>query len=194
MVDDRAPAERCNDERHRLMPGAHGARLGQMPRHPADLRRHVGGVEHQPGTAADQVGIDAGDLGLRAAVHPDDARRERLAVVVDRHAAVELARDGDAFDVSGLEAGGGERPRNGRLQRAQPQARILLGPARRGKVRLIGTLASPRRTRSESTTTAFRLWVPRSMPMTGIVRPSRSRRGHPEAARRWNPWSGSRIR
>ena len=137
MVDDRAAAESRNDERHRLMPGAGGARSGRC--------RLI-----QPIFAAMWVASSTSPVRrrIRSASMPATsacARRsiqmthgaERSAAGVDRDAAVELAGDRDALDVPGRNTGGSERARDGRLQRAQPQARILLGPARSGKIRLV---------------------------------------------------------
>ena len=109
-----------------------------MALQPADLGRHVGGIEHDPGRGADALGRHALDLGLGAPVHPDDAGRQRLPVPVDRDAAVELAGDAERPDRLGRAAGRVEGAGDRRAERLLPEPRILLGPARAREGRPVG--------------------------------------------------------
>ena len=97
---------------HRLMKarGRGGARV--MPLQPADLRRHMAGIEDDARARPDERGRHIRDLLLGPAIHPDQAGRERAAVGIDGDAAVELAADAERRDL--LPARRRPRPARGR--------------------------------------------------------------------------------
>ena len=132
MVEDVRAGEPRDEVRHRLVEARRGARLGRVTLEPAHLRRHVSSVERDPGDAPKRVGGNDVRLGPGTPVHPDQARGERAAVVADREAAVELAGDAQRVNVSGRQAGGGERLGDGGGECVLPQRRRLIGPAGAG--------------------------------------------------------------
>ena len=154
-----------DDVAHRLVPARDLAGAGRWRWHPADLRGHVRRVADEAGAGVHQVGVDVGDLGLGAAVGPDDGRRDRLAGGGDADAAVELAGDGDRRDVRRRRRAPRERLADRRRERGEPERRVLLGPAGRGIARPVATTPLPSGCSDRaSTTIAFRLCVPMSMP------------------------------
>src|SRR5262249_61266635 len=81
------------------------------------------------------------DFGGGAAVHPDDAGRQRPALIIDGDAAVELAADADAGDVGWFRIGVAQGIGDGGAERRKPELRRLLDPARLREGRTIGAVA-----------------------------------------------------
>ena len=90
--------------------GRGGARI--VPLQPADLRRHMAGIEDDARACPDERGRHIRDLRLGPAIHPDEAGRERLAAGIDGNAAVELAADAERRDL--LRRSARARPARGR--------------------------------------------------------------------------------
>ena len=109
-----------------------------MPLQPADLGRHVAGIQHQAGSRPHHRRRHIGDLRLGAPVHPDQAGRDRLALAVDREAAIELAADAERGDLRRAYAGLRQGAGDGRAERMFPQPRILFRPAVTREVRPVG--------------------------------------------------------
>jgi hypothetical protein len=115
-----------------------GGRARIMSLQPADLRRHVAGVEHDAGARPDQRGRHILDLLLGPAIHPDEAGCQRAALAVDGDAAVELPADTERADLPGRDAGLAERAGDGRPDRPFPESGILLRRARTQELDAIG--------------------------------------------------------
>src|SRR5262249_17304968 len=121
---------------HQVADGLMEARRGREPmiELPAHLRRHVAAVEIGAGPPAELLRPHAlaqlRERGIGAPVHPDEARSERLAAGVDRHRAIELARDPDGGDIALAPAGRRHPLPPRRAEGCLPQLRLLLGPSR----------------------------------------------------------------
>ena len=106
--------------------------LGLVLADPGDLRADVPAVEVAAGGRVQVLGVDLlGESGahvVAAPVHPDDRVAQRLARLVHAHQAVQLRAERQRDDARAVDAGGAPRPRA--AERAEPRARILLGPAR----------------------------------------------------------------
>ena len=76
-IDDRRAGQPLDDVADRLVPAGDLGTPREVVLAPADLRGHVRRVAHQPGPRVHQVGIDIGELGLGAAVGPEDRRGDR---------------------------------------------------------------------------------------------------------------------
>lgn len=114
-----------------------GSRHRQLALEPANLGRHVAGIESEPGLFAQAALGDDGRIRRRAPVHPDETRTERLSGGIHGDAAVELAGNAESGDLILGDTGLGERLGDGRADRGTPQRRILFGPAGTGIVRFI---------------------------------------------------------
>ena len=98
----------------------------------------MAGIEDDAGARPDERGRHIRDLLLGPAIHPDQAGRERPAVGIDGNAAVELAADAERRDLLRRGARLAQRAGDRRPERALPQRRILLRPARPRELRPIG--------------------------------------------------------
>ena len=123
MVGRRNPAQAEGDPVGHGVDAA-GARDGVRPvfAHPGELAEGQSWVEGQARQFEDAVDADllADGLGrgFRAAVMPDDRRRQRAALLVEEHAALAEAGDGEAGDRPAGEGarGLGETGEDGREQ------------------------------------------------------------------------------
>ena len=99
----------------------------------------MAGITRDAGSFTQPVRGDSRCFRLGATVHPDQAGGKRPSVAAGRDAAIELAGDAESRDLVFWNPGAGERLGDGRADRGIPQRRILLGPARTGIVRFIGS-------------------------------------------------------
>ena len=108
--------------------------IGMLVAEPQDLRGDVTGINVQPGDSKDVRRVkplaEHPCLARRAPIHPDDRRRQRSEIGVNRHESVYLGRKAERPHRRAVDSTPLEKPCDHVLQRRLPVARILLGPAR----------------------------------------------------------------
>src|SRR5262249_18611005 len=104
---------------------------------PANLGGKVRRIENDPAPLEYKLGIDAGNLVIGAAIHPDEARIDGQAVASDPDTTVELPRKTERLYLRCPNAARRERAGNRRAKRLLPQCRILLSPSGARKIRLV---------------------------------------------------------
>src|SRR5262249_58949919 len=95
MVENMPPAEPRDDIGHRLVVAVDAPPLRMMALQPADLGGHVAGIEDEATPLHDDTGLDTGDFRAGPPLHPGEAVAQRLALLIDGNATIELARDGE---------------------------------------------------------------------------------------------------
>ena len=135
VIHDRAPAERRDDEGDRLMPGAH-ARASRADA--CVIQRILAAIWVASSTSPVRRRISSASMPATSACARRSIQMTHGASAWPSASTGTQPSSCPATAMPLMSAGarplGGERARNRRLQRPQPQARILLGPARSGKV------------------------------------------------------------